>query len=90
MAAPGPKCGHVQYAPWREGRINLYCVKPLGHDDRHLHDVHPSVARCLAKTGSCSPQQHVDGYAYRCSLVLGHLDQHEDQTSNPPETYRWS
>ena len=41
MAAPGPKC--PKWGPNRPGRVGLKCVKPKGHDGRHLMDVDPRL-----------------------------------------------
>lgn len=40
MADPAKKCGH--YDNRRPAHlVALRCVKPAGHDGRHLHDVDP-------------------------------------------------
>ena len=84
MAAPGPKCGHLQPRP---GRISLYCVRARYHTgENHLHDVRPSAAYC--------DQHPADPLMKRlhCELAADHQaagQQHQDSLTYAPETYVW-
>jgi hypothetical protein len=42
MAAEGEKCGKWTF---RGDRVDLRCVKPAGHDGKHLNDVDPRYLR---------------------------------------------